>query len=361
MEKINFIPGPATISKDTLLEASRPVISHRNEEFCRLYSNCADKLKALTNAEYITFLTGSGTLANDVIGAQIKLLNQKGLIISNGEFGERLVEQAQRLGLTFKHLSYTWGNGFDYQNIFEHIDTKKYGWIWFTHCETSTGMLNNLGIISDYCKTKKVKVCVDAISSLGNTDVDLSNIYLASATSGKGLAALPGLAIVFSAYKAKPCLNLPKYLDLGYYHFKDGLPFTLSANLLGVLNVELSKNNICDNIAHRKRLGAVLKKFARKKSFQIIGEEAEQSGYIFTFQLPGGIKSDMLGEYLKKEDILIHYKNPYLISRNWIQISLMGYTSLQDILKLKTAVNCFVRLKEHPRAAAGVFICCETN
>ena len=42
---------------------------------------------------------GGGTLANDVVGYQISLLPGRGLILSNGEFGDRLIGQAKRLGL----------------------------------------------------------------------------------------------------------------------------------------------------------------------------------------------------------------------------------------------------------------------
>src|SRR5687768_17907483 len=40
---------------------------------------------------------------------QIKLLRKPGLIVSNGEFGDRLIDHAARLGLEFRALQFEWG------------------------------------------------------------------------------------------------------------------------------------------------------------------------------------------------------------------------------------------------------------
>ncbi|MCX7322754.1 MAG: hypothetical protein NT113_25875, partial [Hyphomicrobiales bacterium] len=39
---------------------------------------------------------GTGTLANDAVAGQISLFGRAGLVISNGEFGERLTDHARR-------------------------------------------------------------------------------------------------------------------------------------------------------------------------------------------------------------------------------------------------------------------------
>jgi aspartate aminotransferase-like enzyme len=58
------------------------------------------------------FCPGSGTLANDAIAAQLSLLDGRGLVLSNGEFGERLIDHARRFGLSFDVLKIEWGEAF---------------------------------------------------------------------------------------------------------------------------------------------------------------------------------------------------------------------------------------------------------
>ena len=61
----------------------------------------------------VQILLGSGTLANDAVAAQLTLEKKPGLILSNGEFGERLADHAKRFGLTFDTLKFPWGQAFD--------------------------------------------------------------------------------------------------------------------------------------------------------------------------------------------------------------------------------------------------------
>src|SRR5207253_2073771 len=82
-------------------------------------------------ASQVEILLGSGSLANDAVGSQISLLEQPGLILSNGEFGERLFDHATRLSLNFESLETEWGEPFDYQAIEQRIDRRKQGdWHW---------------------------------------------------------------------------------------------------------------------------------------------------------------------------------------------------------------------------------------
>ena len=58
----------------------------------------------------------------------------------------------------------------------------------------------------------------------------------ASGISGKGLRGYPGLSLVFhDAHVAAAPDRLPRYLDLGFYVEKNGVPFTLCSNLLYAL------------------------------------------------------------------------------------------------------------------------------
>ena len=60
----------------------------------------------MVNARHVQILMGSGTLANDAVGAQLSLEKKPGLVLSNGEFGERLIDQARRFGLTFDSFKF---------------------------------------------------------------------------------------------------------------------------------------------------------------------------------------------------------------------------------------------------------------
>ena len=151
-------------------------------------------------------------------------------MISNGEFGERLLRQAKKWQLNFDICSYKWGETFNLLEIEQNLWTGLYDWVCFVHGETSTGMCNDLEPIIHLAKKYRVKVCLDCISSFGSFPFSMENLHLATAVSGKSLGALSGLAFVFS--NQRPLKNnAPLYTNL-YYYANHSLPFTMPAYLV---------------------------------------------------------------------------------------------------------------------------------
>ncbi|WP_236610266.1 aminotransferase class V-fold PLP-dependent enzyme [Planococcus halocryophilus] len=182
-------------------------------------------------------LAGSGTLANEAMLAQIKRLNSKGLILVNGEFGKRLVRQAERVNVDYEVVEELWGQAFDFEEIIERIETEDFHWILMVHGETSTGQLNNFHELTSICKERDIKLCLDCISSFGAVPFSLEEVWLATATSGKAIGTLSGVAIVFADHEIESDDNVPSYLDLGLY--ATDIPFTFSASLLESLHLTL--------------------------------------------------------------------------------------------------------------------------
>ena len=87
---VNFLPGPATISDEVQKAMAGDPFSHRSLEFDGMLKRVKSGLTTLTGANYVQLLQGTGTLANDVVAAQLRLRGGKGLIVVNGEFGARL-------------------------------------------------------------------------------------------------------------------------------------------------------------------------------------------------------------------------------------------------------------------------------
>ena len=90
-------------------------------------------------------------------------------------------------------------------------------------------MLNPLAALKAMCAKRRIKLCADCISSVGVGPVNLEGVYLATAASGKGLAAYPGLCMVFYNHAISPSPQLPRYLDLGWYAEHQGINLLLRA------------------------------------------------------------------------------------------------------------------------------------
>jgi aspartate aminotransferase-like enzyme len=342
----NFLPGPVNVSKDVRKAFTHPAVSHRSERFVADFQRTKQLLCRLVNAQRVEIFSGSGTLANDIIAAQLSLISGRGLILSNGEFGDRLIDHATRFGLSFDRLTVEWGYEFDSDSIRRAVDQcSGLDWLWVVHCETSTGILNDLEMLKRVCTERSIRFCADCISSIGTVTVDLESVYLASGVSGKGLGAFPGLSFVFYDHEVLPSPKfLIRYLDLGLYATNEGIPFTISSNLVYALTTAL-ENCKPEKTLEIAELSSWVKANLRDMGLKIIGPEDHLSPAVITIALPQGMISENLGSYLDESGYALSYRSKYLLDKNWIQICLMGECSRESIKPLLQTLQQYVSEK----------------
>lgn len=331
---LNLLPGPVGIRWEVKHAFEGTPISHRSEQFIADFQQVKRLLCGMVGAENVEIFAGTGTLANDVIAAQLSLEPARGLVLSNGEFGERLIDHVVRTGLPFRSLQAEYGNTFERQTI-ERIldDDHNIKWMWAVHCESSTGVLNDIDMLKGISAARKIKLCMDCISSIGTVPINLSGVFLASTVSGKGLGAYPGLSMVFYDHKIRPDTSLPRYLDLGLYAACRGIPFTTSSNLVYALKAALESFSP-DHYRDILNLSAWLRARLQVKGFSILAPEKYASPGIITIILPRHINSNRVGRRMKELGYILSYQSDYLLKNNWIQVSLMGECSPENIAPL---------------------------
>lgn len=341
---INLLPGPVDINYKVKRAFQDDPISHRSPKFIGDFNYTRKLLCNMVNSQKVEILMGSGSLSNDAIAAQLSVNFKRGLVLSNGEFGERLVDHAYRFGINFEKHEVEWGKPFNPKHIIDSIENvKNIGWLWAVHCETSTGVLNDLEMLKEICLERGIRLCIDCVSSIGTVQIDLSDIYLASGVSGKGLGAFPGLSMVFYNHDIIPMSSsLPRYLDLGLYAISGGIPFTVSSNLLYALKQAVENFDATYRYNKLKKLSSWLRGELRQIGLEILATDLSASPALITIVLPSWISSGNLGRRLEEAGYLINYRSEYLLKRNWIQISLMGECHkdlLYPILELLEEIN----------------------
>jgi aspartate aminotransferase-like enzyme len=353
---VSFLPGPVTIPLHVRKAFERIPESHRSDFFIADFQKTRGRLCQLVRSCHVQILLGSGTLANDAVAAQLTLEKKPGVILSNGEFGERLVDHAKRFGLTFDTLKFPWGQAFDLDVVQQFLSrSPAVGWLWCVHSETSTGMLNPLPVIQALCAKRGIKVCADCISSIGMVPVNLEQIYLASGASGKGLAGYPGLSMVYYNHSIASTTALPRYLDLGWYAEHQGIAFTHSSNLVQALDAAVKQQDWEKKFADVAEVSVRLRARLRELGFRLITPDAEAVPGVVTITLPAGQNSSDFGQKLQKAGFLLSYNSDYLRRRNWIQICLMGEYSKDKIEALLTWLSRNpVTTAKHMAAQAAV-------
>ena len=327
LEPHNFYPGPVAQT-----ELTHTTMSHRSVAFQELYAQMKQRLLTLTSMRDVTTSVGSGTLANDVMLGQIRATfgERRGLVLANGEFGERLQRQAAQWQLNFETYDVPWGEAFDSGAVRQLIAQQHYAWLVFVHGETSTGVFN--GALIDALADVDVAICVDGISSIGATPTNLVRCMMATAVSGKAIGALSGLAFVFTNEHFTENAA-PFYSNLAYYQ-QQALPFTLPAYLVA--------NTVRALQQYPARFELLQHRFNRLAQSSLAKYRFSAApGYamIASFQLP-----EELCAIARLNSLLLHDESHYLKQRQLAQISVIGPQFDEAFVALQKLVAWYEKL-----------------
>ncbi|MGY1462157.1 aminotransferase class V-fold PLP-dependent enzyme [Bacillus toyonensis] len=336
-KEFTFLPGPVDMEENVQKAFSTKPISHRSKSFQVTMDNVKKRLLQMTKAKHVQIMLGTGTLANDAIALQIRSLKGKGLVLANGEFGNRLIEQAKRAHLNFDTYKKQMGESFKQIELEKIIVSGNYEWLWFVHHETSTGMLNNLDELNVFCKKYHMKLCVDCISSIGAIPIDLKDVYFASGVSGKAIKSFTGLSFVFHNHNIEKNEAIPAYMDIGMYEMNDSIPYSHSWNLIYALQEALKKFEDETVFVKIKETYAYMEEAITNMGLKLVSPKEHTAQIILTIQLNEGYSSKAVGDALALQGYIVHYESSYLQKNNWIQIACLNHYKERD---RKRMLNC---------------------
>ncbi|MCR6787600.1 MULTISPECIES: aminotransferase class V-fold PLP-dependent enzyme [Bacillus cereus group] len=336
-KEYTFLPGPVDIEENVRKAFSTRPISHRSKSFQVTMDNVKKRLLHMTKAKHVQLMLGTGTLANDAIALQLRSLKGKGLILTNGEFGNRLVGHAKRAQLHFDTYKKEMGEPFIYNELEEIIITGNYEWLWFVHHETSTGMLNDLDELNTLCNENQMKLCVDCISSIGAIPLDLKDVYFASGVSGKAIKSYTGISFVFHNHIVKINEAVPAYMDIGMYEENENIPYSQSWNLIYALQEALKRFEDEKAFVKIKETYDYVEEVITDMGLKLVSTKEHAAPIILTIVLSEEHSSKVVGDALALQGYVVHYESSYLQKNNWIQIACLNHYKERD---MKRMLNC---------------------
>ncbi|MFQ6065209.1 MAG: pyridoxal-phosphate-dependent aminotransferase family protein [Candidatus Bathyarchaeia archaeon] len=192
-----FTVGPVPCYAEVLEEMSRQMFSHRSEEYKRLHRETVELLQKFMETENQVFLfssTGSGFMEASVRNC----VQKKMLCCVNGSFGKRFADVAIANGKMAEIIEPPLGEPITPDSLDEKLskcpDVEA---VAITHNETSTGMINPLEELAEVVKERGKLLLVDAVSSLGGTEIEVDrwDLDVCFGGSQKCFAVPPGLGV----------------------------------------------------------------------------------------------------------------------------------------------------------------------
>lgn len=342
-----FTPGPVNIEKNVRMAICKEDICHREIDFERLLQSIESKLLKLFEIKNIfnyraVVITGSGTAANESILSSV--VGKKNiLILSNGEFGERLFNISNVHNKNTFLLKFQWGEKFDLEKIEACLKKNKIDIVAMVHHETSSGMLNPLEEIGTLLKAYGVMYIIDCVSSSSAEVIDMEKCHIAfcSSSSSKAIGSYPGLSFVvgkieeFEKLKVLPAKTT--YLNLyKFYHFINTVsqtPNTPAVHLFYALEqalINILNKGVSSRCAKIKSRALLLRNGMLELGLEFLIDQKDMCSILTAVYLPSHIGMDIFRQKLREKSIIIYEgKGPF--KNRVFQVGNIGDLSLDDI------------------------------
>lgn len=218
-EKLLMIPGPTPVHPRIVQTLSLPTVSHVSPVMV------SEMKEGLANLKKIAFcergepfvIAGAGTLAMEMALLNTVEKGERFLVLSQGYFGQRMVQISQSFGLDCDVIQSSWGEAVRPEELEKKLSEEKYTAVVSTHVDTATGAC---APVKDYARILKEKppfFIVDGVCATGGIEerMDDWGIDVILTAAQKCLGVPPGLALLVlseaAMKKRKRMKSIPAY------------------------------------------------------------------------------------------------------------------------------------------------------
>lgn len=363
---ILFTPGPVRtppVVNDFL--ADPPVNYHRQDGFRTMFAATERDVKSLVGiqdgaAYHATMLVSTGTGAVESCLEALAPLG-KGLVVRNGFFGARWVDQATQKGLAHVVLDGSDQAPVDVARLEATLDADpSIKWVFFVAHETRAGLVNPMVAIGKACKRRGVMVGCDAISAAYAypIDIEAAELDLTVTSSAKAIQAVAGLGIVFVKLASLPALAAHKrpsqYFDLVAetdkqrkgHETRFAQPVHLHAALRAACD-HLGAMGIAAHFARIQRQMQTIHDHLARLGVAAQLDPSYRSNVAVNFRLPAGLEYPEFAQRMEAEGFYLLYGIPGDMTH--FQISTIGDLSDEQVAGICRA---FDKVLGRARAAA---------
>ena len=341
---LNFAVGPVMGDERILSIGAQQVPYMRTQEFSDLMLENEKMMLELVNApsdSKAVFITGSGTASMEAVVMSVLSRDDQVLIVNGGSFGQRFVNLCRLHEIPYDEIRLESGAPLTADDLLKYENGDYTAFLINIH-ETSTGVLYDIDLVSDFCQRNGLLLVVDSISSFLCDPFDMTmvkaNVMLTG--SQKALACPPGVSIIVMDEKAVGRVydNPVKcmYLDL-----KDALdnqkrgqtPFTPAVQTLIQIHERLKQIKEEGGIeAEISRVAALAEDFRKKIQDLPLRTASPQMSNACTPVTP-------LNENVSAYDIFLTLKDEYeiivcpnggVLKDKIFRVGHMGHLSMKD-------------------------------
>lgn len=268
-------PGPTMVA-DSVMKARSQVFGNPDvdEQFCEDYHKlCLALADLLHTKNDVYILDGEGILGLEAACASLTEPGDKVLVIDNGIFGKGFADFVTLYGGEPELYTVDYHRPVDVEQLRVFLEKNHdYKYATVVHCDTPSGVLNDIRSICPLLKSYGILTVVDSVAAMFGEElkVDEWSIDIVCGGSQKALSAPPGLTFVSVSGDALEMMKQRKtpiasfycnLLTFEHYYEEKWFPYTMPiSDIYGLSEaVRLVKQDVTRIERHQKIAKAVRK------------------------------------------------------------------------------------------------------
>lgn len=212
-------PGPVEVHPRVLRALSYPVLGQFDPAFTEMMNEVMAMLRQLfrTKNNWAFPVDGTSRAGLEAVLASIIRPGDKVLVPIFGRFGYLLAEICERYRADVYTMECPWGEVFAPEDVIREIKRVAPEIVAIVHGETSTGCMQPLEEIGRACRELDVLCVVDAVATIGGTDVNTDEWCLDAVIGGtqKCLSVPSGMAPITFNSRIEKRINERKKVERG--------------------------------------------------------------------------------------------------------------------------------------------------
>ncbi len=347
-------PGPTQVKENVRmarsLECTNPDL---DEEFVEFYKETCELISSLLHTENETLiLDGEGILGLEAACASLTEPGDKVLVLDNGVYGKGFADFVSMYGGRPELYTVDDKNPIDPSALEVFLkDNHDYKYATVVHCDTPSGMLNDVGSLCPLLKKYGIMTVVDSVSAMFGEEVRVDDyqIDILCGGSQKAVSAPPGLTFVVVSEDAKKAMAQRKtpiasfYANLkvfeGYYEAK-WFPYTMPIS--DIYGLRAAFDNIAadkDMLKRHARIGNACRKAVTEAGLKL-HLKAGFSNTVTVFDVPKETTAKEILDTMRKEHNIMLAGSFDALAGQVIRIGHMGSNAnVEDMLETLGALD----------------------
>ncbi|MGG3571341.1 alanine--glyoxylate aminotransferase family protein [Bacillus gobiensis] len=212
-------PGPVEADPRVLRALSTPILGQFDPAFTEMMNETMDMLRGVfqTSNKWAFPIDGTSRSGLEAVLSSVIEKGDKVLIPIYGRFGYLLTEICERYGADIYIMECEWGDVFNPEDVIEQIKQVQPKIVAMVHGETSTGAIQPLKEIGHACRALNALFIVDAVATIGGTEVLTDEWCLDAVIGGtqKCLSVPSGMAPITFNDRVETVINSRKKVEKG--------------------------------------------------------------------------------------------------------------------------------------------------